>query len=234
MATREEAKEQRRRQIVRAARRLMQETGQTGFSMRALADRADVSIATPYNLFGSKQAVMYAVLDADLAAYQKRLERLQSNELEVFFRAVSVAATLYGKEPNFYQAVLFAVYHDGGTEFRSIFGGPRHAIWKHMVTSAMEAGVLEETVEPNTYAISLASNFSSSIMEWANGALSLKEMEARAHYGFAVALRGVCTPAYREALWDKIQNAQKRLNTLRNKRVRSQSTPRRQTANGAR
>ena len=37
------------RTIVRAARTLMQETGQAGFSMRGLADKAGLSIATPYN-----------------------------------------------------------------------------------------------------------------------------------------------------------------------------------------
>ena len=198
MPSREEAKAQRRRQIVRAARALMKETGQTGFSMRSLAERAGVSIATPYNLFGSKQAVMYAVLDADLAAYQQRLERLQSNELEVFFRAVTVACKLYDKEPCFYRAVLFSVYHDGGTEFRSMFGGPRHTMWKNMVTNAVQAGVLVNEVEPNTFAINIAHAFSACIMEWVNGGLSLKEMEARSHYGLAVALRGMCTPAFPE------------------------------------
>jgi AcrR family transcriptional regulator len=66
MSNREEAKHKRRRQIVRDARALMQKTGDTGFSMRALAEQAGVSIATPYNLFGSKQTIMFAVLDDDL------------------------------------------------------------------------------------------------------------------------------------------------------------------------
>lgn len=220
MPTREESKELRRRTIVRAARTLMQETGQAGFSMRGLAEKARVSIATPYNLFGSKQAVMFAVLDADLAQYQERLERLKSDELDVFFKAVSLATAQYSAEPGFYRAVLFAAYHDGGTGFRAMFSGPRHAMWRRLVNNAREAGMLVEEVEPNAFAINLGHIFFSCIMEWVNGLLSLEELEARTQYGFAIALRGVSTPASSEQLWEKTLSTQKRLNALYRKRIK--------------
>ena len=50
---REQAKAERKLRIVRAARDLIRETGHTDLSMRALSKRADVSLSTPYNLFGS-------------------------------------------------------------------------------------------------------------------------------------------------------------------------------------
>jgi len=63
MPSREQAKAIRRDRIVAAARELIQETEETGFSMRALAERAGVSLVTPYKLFGSKLAGMQALLD---------------------------------------------------------------------------------------------------------------------------------------------------------------------------
>jgi AcrR family transcriptional regulator len=225
MPSREESKEQRRRTIVRAARTLMQETNQAGFSMRGLADKAGVSIATPYNLFGSKQAVMFAVLDADLEEYQEQLERLKADEIDVFFKAVSLATSLYSAEPGFYRAVLFAAYNDGGTEFRAMFGGPRHAMWRRLVNNAREAGMLAEDVESNSFAINLGHIFFSCIIEWVNGLLSLDELEARAQYGFAIALRGVSTPASAERLWHKITATQKRLKSLHRKRRRLEQEP---------
>lgn len=219
MPTREESKAQRRRTIVAAARTLMQETGQAGFSMRALAEQAGVSIATPYNLFGSKQSVMFAVLDADLEQYQARLERIKTDEIDVFFKAVSLATSLYSAEPGFYRAVLFAVYNDGGTEFRAMFGGPRHAMWRRLVNNARSAGMLEEAVEPNALAITLGHILFSCIMEWVNGLLSLDELEARAQYGFALSLRGMATPASTERLRAKVLSTQKRLTTLHRQRT---------------
>ena len=55
----------RRRAILDAAREIITTLGDAGLTMRALAARAGVSPATPYNLFGSKQAVLQAVYDAD-------------------------------------------------------------------------------------------------------------------------------------------------------------------------
>ena len=58
---REAGKTERRQRIIRAARQLIRQTGNAGLSMRALAVRAGVSLATPYNLFGSKRAIVLAV-----------------------------------------------------------------------------------------------------------------------------------------------------------------------------
>jgi AcrR family transcriptional regulator len=214
MSNREEAKHLRRRKIVRAARALMQQTGDAGFSMRALADQAGVSIATPYNLFGSKQAVMFAVLDADLEYYQKRLAKVRVDELDVFFKAVSLATTLYSTEPSFYRAVLFAVYNDGGREFKSMFGGPRHAMWKGFVQDAVTAGYLSDEVEPDAFAINLGRTFFSAILEWVSGELSLPELEAWVQYGFALSLSAMATPKGRERLHTKALDQQKRLQKL--------------------
>lgn len=198
----------------------MQETGQPGFSMRALAEAAGVSIATPYNLFGSKQAVMYAVLDADLAEYQEQLENLDADQLDVFFEAVSLAASLYSDEPGFYRAVLFAAYNDGGTEFRAMFSGPRHAMWRRLVNNATAAGLLDEAVEANSFAMNLGHIFFSCIIEWVNGLLTLEEMEARVQYGFAVTLRGMATPAGSQRLRERAIELQKRLKVLYKQRPR--------------
>jgi AcrR family transcriptional regulator len=214
VSNREEAKHKRRKQIVRAARALMQQTGDAGFSMRALAEQAGVSIATPYNLFGSKQTIMFAVLDADLEYYQKRLAKVRDDELDVFFKAVSLATSLYSTEPSFYRAVLFAVYNDGGREFRSMFGGPRHAMWKGFVQDAVTAGYLSDEVEPDAFAINLGRTFFSAILEWVSGELSLPELEAWVQYGFALSLSAMATPKGRERLHNKALDQQKRLQKL--------------------
>jgi AcrR family transcriptional regulator len=219
MSNREEAKHKRRRQIVRAARALMQQTGDTGFSMRALAEQAGVSIATPYNLFGSKQTIMFAVLDDDLEHYQKRLAKVRGDELDTFFKAVSVATTLYSTEPSFYRAVLLAVYNEGGREFRSMFGGPRHAMWRGFVADAIDAGYLSTDVEPDAFAINLGRSFFSAILEWANGQISLAELDSWAQYGFALSLGAMATSKSAARLREKAVAQQKRLQKLWKQRL---------------
>jgi hypothetical protein len=121
---------------------------------------------------------------------------------------------LYSTEPSFYRAVLFAVYNDGGREFRSMFGGPRHAMWKGFVQDAVNAGYLSDEVEPDAFAINLGRTFFSAILEWVSGELSLPELEAWVQYGFALSLSAMATPKGRERLHNKALDQQKRLQKL--------------------
>jgi AcrR family transcriptional regulator len=211
MATREQAKLQRRRAITDAARSLMQESGTAGFSMRALAELAGVSIATPYNLFGSKQAIMIAILETEMQQYRERIERIRTDELDALFKAVTIATGLYAASPGFYRALLFSVYNDGGTEFRSMFSGTSHELWRGLVERAIAAGHLSNDVEPNAFAITLGHLFFACLLEWVYGQLSMEELEIRVEYGFALSLSGMATPASAPILRDRAIRAQKRL-----------------------
>ena len=197
-----------------AARALMQASGTTGFSMRTLAQNAGVSIATPYNLFGSKQAVMIAILETELTAYREALGRVQGDELERLFNAVSIATELYADSPGFYRALLFSVYNDGGTEFRSMFSGSGHALWKGLVEEAIAAGHLSADVEPNAFAVNLGHIFFSCILEWVYGQLSLDELALRVQYGFALALAGMADQQSAARLRERAVSLQKRLRQL--------------------
>lgn len=178
-----------------AARGLMQASGTAGFSMRTLAELAGVSIATPYNLFGSKQAIMIAILETEMQQYRDELERIHSDELEALFEAVTIATGLYAASPGFYRALLFSVYNDGGTEFRSMFSGTSHALWRGLVERAIRAGHLSSDVEPNAFAINLGHIFFACILEWVYGQLTMEELEIRVQYGFALSLLGMASPA---------------------------------------
>jgi AcrR family transcriptional regulator len=63
---REQQKTERRNRILDAAERLIRKTGGTDFSVRALAAASGVSAATPFNLFGSKEGLLYALLSRSL------------------------------------------------------------------------------------------------------------------------------------------------------------------------
>ena len=59
---RERGKDRRRRRILDAAKLILAEEGLEGLTTRKLADRADVSVATLYNVLGSKEEIIKAVL----------------------------------------------------------------------------------------------------------------------------------------------------------------------------
>lgn len=214
MGLRENAKLERRQQIVRAARKLMRDTGDSGFSMRTLAREAGVSIATPYNLFGSKQTIMYAVLDADLESYQSRLAALQVNEMQRLFSAISLATSLYAEEPGFYRAVLFAVYKNGGKEYSTMFSGPRHLFLKKLVKSAQIAGYLRSGTDADALARTIGYVFFSGIMEWVGGLINLTELELRVQYGVGLLLLGAASSEHHMAVMQQVDGLQTQLQQI--------------------
>ncbi len=72
MGLREQQKAARRHRILDTAERLIRETGGTDFSMRKLVAEAHVSFATPFNLFGSKEGLLYALLARSLDRITQR------------------------------------------------------------------------------------------------------------------------------------------------------------------
>src|SRR5271156_2538702 len=92
---REAGKAERRGRIIRAARELIRETGNAGLSMRVLAAKAGVSLATPYNLFGSKRAIVLAVLQ-DVREFHDRFSHLRATDpLERIFVAIDIQIEIY-------------------------------------------------------------------------------------------------------------------------------------------
>ena len=79
MGLREKRKLERRERILAAAQELIRATGSLGLSMRALATKAEVSLATPYNLFGSKRAIVLAVLQ-DVREFHDRFSHLRATD----------------------------------------------------------------------------------------------------------------------------------------------------------
>ena len=66
MGLREKQTAERKRRILDVADQLITRTGGIEFSMRMLAELAEVSPATPYNLFGSKEGILSASLARSL------------------------------------------------------------------------------------------------------------------------------------------------------------------------
>ncbi len=211
MATREEGKDQRRRTILDAARDLISGDEETGFSMRALSERAGMSITTPYNLFGSKQAIMQALLDEDMRQFSDDLHQSTADELELFFEAVTEGVKAFADADRYYRAVMSAVYQEGGRDYRSTFRGPRRMFWLELVENAIRAEHLSSDVAADPFSVNLAAIFFSHILEWVAEEIDLTQLEARTHYGFALALLAFANDPHRPFLRRMALDAQRRL-----------------------
>ncbi len=200
MSKREYNRQQKKRQIIEAARQLMKSRQTSGFSMRNLADLAGVSVATPYNLFGSKQEVIAAVMDTDLDDYRRALLSEPKDPLDIFFHAVSVTRQLFETDPHYYRAGAEAVHGETDEQMNAKFSLPRHLLMRDLVLHAVQEGFLSHRTNAESLALTLGQQFYGWIQAWAQDKISLADMEARTQYGFALTLAGLASDAQRPGL----------------------------------
>jgi AcrR family transcriptional regulator len=216
MSRREDAKAERRHRIVTAARDLIRETGDTGLSMRAIAARARVSLSTPYNLFGSKRAIVLAVLE-DIQEFNERFARLRSTDaVERIFQALSMSIGFYVEDPDFYRTLWTGVFDMTGASVRNALAMPeRDAFWLALVNAAAQEGALSPGIDTGLLLRNLDLTFGAVMLNWVLGALSIEELEPAAALGYALALRGAAAPAWQSPLANRIAEQQDRLLALR-------------------
>jgi AcrR family transcriptional regulator len=216
LSRREDAKTERRHRIVTAARDLIRETGDTGLSMRAIAARARVSLSTPYNLFGSKRAIVLAVLE-DIEEFHERFARSKSlDAVERIFQALSLSIRFYVEDPDFYRTLWTGVFDMSGKEVRQALARPeRAAFWLALLNAAAAEGAIAPAINTSLLMLDLDLAFGAVMLNWVLGALSTDELEPAAAYGYALALGGAATPPWRERLAARVLAAQEKLGKLR-------------------
>ncbi len=208
VSRREAGKAERRRRIIHAARDLIRETGNAGLSMRALAAKAGVSLATPYNLFGSKRAIVLAVLD-DVREFQDRFAHLRATDpLERLFAAVDMSVDFYLADPPFYRTLWSAVFDCSDDVRTEIFNWKRAAFWRNLVAEASQRGVLAPDVNVELLFRALDRNFESAMLEWVVGELPSDLLAATIRFGHALILKGAASPEWRGPLDARLRESQ--------------------------
>jgi len=215
LGRREQAKAERRHRIIAAARDLIRETGDTNLSMRTIAKRAKVSLGTPYNLFGSKRAVVLAVLE-DERDFAERFAKLHPiNPIERIFQALSLAVGYYTDDPDFYRTLWTALLDTSGKDGGGLATPQRraqsHALWRTLLENAQRDGYLDREVSVAALERNLSFAFNGVMLSWVTGGIATNEMLPVAGYAYALALSGAATKSGRDRLQRKVAACQKQL-----------------------
>ena len=201
MSRREEAKAERRRRIVAAARDLIKETGDAGLSMRAIAARAGVSLTTPYNLFGSKRGIVIALLE-DVRDFHERFAHLaRAGAMERIFQAVAISLDYLADDPDFYRTLWTEALRFEAGELRGELQSPqRYGFWFALLSEAKREGALIPDLAIDPLLGALDAVYVAAMYAWVVGALSVEELGPRVGYGYALALRGAASEPHRAML----------------------------------
>lgn len=211
LGRREAGKYERRRRIIEAARALIRETGNPGLSMRALAARAGVSLATPYNLFGSKRAIVLAVLE-DVRQFQERFANVRVvDPVERIFSALELAVGYYTDDPRFYKTLWAAVFDTTDEVRADIFNPQRNAFWEKLVIEAQEAGAIAPEIDCEVLVRELDFIQRSAFYAWVVGEIEEALLMPTVFCGYALILKAVATPGWQGPLQARLLDCQKKL-----------------------
>jgi AcrR family transcriptional regulator len=191
MSLLEEHKDERRKRILAAARKLVVTEGYDGLTMRDLAAAARVSVPTLYNLFGSKDAILVAELQASAP---KIAARMQSGTT-YFTRgmaAFEAGMDLIAEAPEFHRAVMrMALTSPETAPMRRGAEDGFIAIMAGNLSAAKAAGQLAPWAEPAIVARHMFAQYMSCFLAWGLGEVDFATFRTAALSGICHLLIGV-------------------------------------------
>lgn len=184
MQLREKQVAERRERILRTAESLIRKTRGTEFTMRSLAAAAEVSPATPYNLFESKEGLLYSLLSRSLDAFEARGLRFKSDgPLDHVIEAAENAVHIFVGDPSFLRPLYRFLLGVTDPIHRPKFISRSHAFWRATLDTAVERKLLVKGVSNDDLAYALLAHFIGVLDLWVHRDVDDRGFRAHATYG---------------------------------------------------
>jgi AcrR family transcriptional regulator len=200
----EEHKAERRGRILAAARAAITRDGYDGLTMRELARAARVSVPTLYNLFGGKDAILTALLEA-AAARLAALPPVGDSFMARGGASFELGMAMIEAEPALYRAAArvfldFTPARDtdpaGTRAMRRRVEDGYVAVMAANLAAAKASGQLADWADPHTVATHMFSIFISAFLGWALGEFDLEMFRLAGLSGTCHVLAGAARGAF--------------------------------------
>jgi AcrR family transcriptional regulator len=212
MKLREKQMADRRRRILDAAAALIRQTGGADFSMLALAARAEVSPATPYNLFSSKARLLFALFNRSLAELPvKDLTASYTDPLERLLETTKVIATHFATHADFFRPLYRSLFEVRDDVYRPEFVESYLQRWKRALVDVERARLLSSTVGVDQLARQLMISFTGTVDLWTHYELDADGFSAEAVFGAILLLLSAAVPGARPRLLKHLKATKRRL-----------------------
>jgi AcrR family transcriptional regulator len=206
MGARETNKSTRRQTILAAARALIRADRGGDFTMAALAETAGVSLATPYNLLGSKAQILMEIVREDIFEPVAGLAAPADEDLAGWVTDLArTLAGVYYPNRHFYRRMIVTLVAQESVDGQRAALDLSYRLFETLLQRLQDSGVLSAEVPAPILARHLAHSVSGSLqhrlMERGTETLMAREIET----GVLLLLAGVCSDAQREGLLARLR-----------------------------
>ena len=185
MSLREKQAVTRRAKMLDAAELLIRQSGGTDFSMRALAHIAEVSPATPYNFFGSKEGLLFALLSRNLTSFMDRGLRSESRDpIEQVLDAGDGAVTILLNDPVFLRPLYQVMLGLTDPLHHPKFLKDAFVFYRTSLNSVMAEKLIPTEAERSALACALMAHFMGVLDLWVHEDIDDDWFRAQIAYGF--------------------------------------------------
>jgi AcrR family transcriptional regulator len=158
---------ERKLRILDSAERLIRETGETDFSVRVLAATAEVSPATPFNLFGSKEGLLYELLLRSLeVVINSGLEFKTPKGCQQAVEAAENAVQFFLDDPGFLRPLYRVLLGATHSEHRLTFMDGTYFYWSRVAGVVSNSSAFKSQSTRNAVVVSLMSHFIGLLELW--------------------------------------------------------------------
>lgn len=198
------------RRILDAARRLLELGGIDELSMRRLADEADVSVRTIYNLFGDKDGLIEALVRDSFDAMDAAVGDLAAHDpIERIWEAVSLSVEVNCRYVP--KAVVAVVVTDAALQREVAQHWPGRDLTLDAIRAATRARALRADLSAETVVAHAGAVFLHLLWLWSQGEIDEAGLDAGALHAFDLSLLAVATPRTRGRLLDHVAGLDPRL-----------------------
>jgi len=191
----------RRARLIRAARDLIAERDDGNFSMPELAARAGLSLATPYNLLGSKAAILREVYRAETEGFRRTDKPVQHKPpAERVMATVAHTLRVFTHNPQFYRRLSRSLSALGPDEMRQLIVPLSEKMFLPLVEELIADGAIAADVSPVLITAHLQRVFESTFQHWAVLGWDEHVFRDELRAGFALTFLGLFAGRNRDAL----------------------------------
>lgn len=204
-SVRESAKNERRQRILDSARAILKKAGHQGFSIRTLADRADVTTPTIYNLIGSKQDILIALSDETLRELESAHHVSRTGDpIEKAQAVINGTVAIYQCDEDYTRQLLLGLEAESLDEFDKTLRRRGRQVAIDDCKNALALGYLRGQVDSELLGNRFASGFQQAQRAWLRGEFDLECMRKDALISCFLILAADAKPTFHKRLIEAI------------------------------
>jgi AcrR family transcriptional regulator len=211
MNNRDKNKAANRSKILESAKVLVQLCGIEALSMRALAELAEVSPRTPYNLFGSKTDLLLAMLDIPMKELARNMPLNKSKVLESSLDLLETAFALYAPAVDYYRKIYWGIMSSDNHDSRARSLESTKQFVLAAILQAQANGELEVEVDADLLANHLVVTIAGLLGLWASDLLTDQELTDYTSRSLGLCFLSCCTAKVKAQIALKIPSFTRKL-----------------------